>query len=108
MKGTNVWHGSGNIASDVHFGRTGKGDEACNFRLVVEQAHKPLLYIRINVYGGNVDVCRMRNLGRGDYVVIDGELMNRKGQDEYLTEIRCREIVIASNNRRRNDQQDQE
>lgn len=102
-KGTNVSALSGNVASDVAYGRTGRrGEPACNFRVVMEQAHRPLVYVRVNVYGGNVDVCKLRKLAKGDYVVIVGELMNRDGQDGMLTEIRCLDIVIHSSNRRRN------
>lgn len=108
MKGTNVWHGSGNIASDVSYGRTGKGEAAANFKLVVEQSHKQLTFVRVNVYGGNVEVCRMRDLRKGDYVIVHGELMNRSGHQSYgdtLTEIRCLEIVIIgqSGNRSRKE-----
>jgi len=42
-------------------------------------------------------------LSKGDFVVIDGELMNRKGQDELLTEIRCTEIVIHPKGERVSD-----
>jgi len=97
LKGTNVWHGSGNIASEVSYGRTGRGEAACNFRIIIEQAHKQLSFVRVNVYGGNVEVCRLRDLSRGDYVIIHGELMNRQGNQtpgEMLTEVRCLEIVI--------------
>jgi len=93
-KGTNVWHGSGNVASDVFYGKTKSGDDACNFKVAIEQAHKPLLYVRINVYAGHVEVCRKRQLTKGDYVVIDGELMNRRGQNDTLIEVRCKEIII--------------
>ena len=100
MKGTNVWNGSGNIASEVDYGRTGRRqEEACNFRLAIEQRNKPLLFVRINVYGGNVEVCRLRSLKQGDYVVVSGELMNRNGQNGILTDIRCGEIIILGGNR---------
>ena len=99
-KGTNGWHGSGNVASEVQYGQTKSGDVACNFKLVIEQAHKALVYLRINVYGGNVEVCRKRNLGIGDYVVIGGELMNREGRAATLTEVRCLSIVITHEDRR--------
>jgi single-stranded DNA-binding protein len=95
-RGTNAWHGSGNVASDVSYGKTHGSDDACNFRIAIEQAHKQLLYIRINVYGGNVEVCRLRNLSKGDYVVIDGELMSRQGKETTVIEVRCKEIVIRS------------
>lgn len=94
QRGTNAWHGSGNVASDVAYGETRAGDTACNFRLVIEQPHKPLSYFRVNAYGRNASDCQNKKLAKGDYVVIDGELMNRQGKEELLTEIRCTEIVI--------------
>lgn len=103
QRGTNAWHGSGNVASDVAYGETHAGDPACNFRIAVEQPHKQLSYFRVNAYGRNASDCRKKSLGKGDYVVIDGELMNRKGQDELLTEIRVTEIVIHPKGDRRSN-----
>ena len=101
-KGTNVWTGSGNVASDIQYGKTGKKDEdACNFRIAIEKAHRPLVFVRINIYGGNVDVCKMRGLKKGDYVIVSGELMNRDGRDGTITEVRCMDLVIKSSDKRR-------
>jgi hypothetical protein len=94
VKGTNSWSGSGNVAGDVFYGRTGSGDPACNFKIVIEEAHKPLVYVRINVYGGFVDICQHRELKKGNYVVVGGELMNRKGREGTLVEVRCAKLVI--------------
>lgn len=101
QRGTNVWVGSGNIASDVSYGVTGNGDEACNFRLAIEQAYKNVLYLRVNVYSKNASICRRKELRRGDHVVVEGELMNRRGNEDVLLEIRCKEIVITDNHDRR-------
>ena len=105
QRGINSWVGAGNVASDVSYGQTHSGDDACNFRVAIEQAHKNILYIRVNVYSKNTSVCRMKNLKKGDYVVVEGELMNRMGKDDVLIEIRCKEIVITDkyNRRDRND-----
>ena len=105
QRGTNSWDGSGNVASDVYYGKTSAGDLACNFRLAVEQSHKQLSYFRVNVYGRNAEICEKRRLSKGDYVVIDGELMNRPGRDDVLTEIRCKEIVIHTRRREVNGNQ---
>lgn len=99
-RGLNVWIGSGNIASDLSYGKTHGGDDACNFRLAVEQAYKQVLYVRVNIYGRNVFACERNKLMKGDYVSIEGELMNRKGQEDTLTEVRCKDIVFHSRNRR--------
>lgn len=94
QRGTNTWSGSGNVASDVSYGTTSAGEDACNFRLAVEQGYQQISYFRVNVYSNEASACRKKNLSKGDYVVIQGELMNRKGQEDTLTEIRCRRIVI--------------
>jgi single-stranded DNA-binding protein len=98
MKGLNNWHGSGNVSTDVSYGETKSGDKACNFKIAIERSHVPVVFIRINVYAGYVDVCEARNLKKGDYVVIQGELMNRQriiGDDKItLVEVRCTGLVI--------------
>jgi single-stranded DNA-binding protein len=104
MKGTNTWTGSGNVASDVLYGETKTGDKACNFKLAIEQSHKSLVFVRINAYAGNVEVCQARRLKKGDYVVVEGELMNRRGQDDTVTEIRCKTIVIPPRSDRRENE----
>ena len=39
QRGINSWVGAGNVASDVSYGQTHSGDDACNFRVAIEQAH---------------------------------------------------------------------
>lgn len=98
-RGTNSWNGSGTIVTDPVYNKTGAGGEACSFRIAVNQHHKPTLFIRINVYGGNASMCKKFLVKKGDFVVVDGELMNRQGRDEVLTEIRCHELVIQNRER---------
>lgn len=94
-RGTNSWNGSGNVAGELLFSQTtGKGEKAASFKIACEQAHKTTVFVRINVYGGNVDVLRERGVKKGDFVIITGELMNRRGQSDMLTEVRCSQIVI--------------
>ena len=97
-RGTNSWNGSGSLVSNVSYGNTRVGGPACNFKMAIDHPYKQKLFVRINVYGGNVNVCKKLNLRKGDFVVVDGELMNRNGHDEILTEVRCREIIICANN----------
>jgi single-stranded DNA-binding protein len=85
------------VAGDVLFNPTRKGDRAASFRIAIEQPHKTVVFVRINVYGGNVDAIRERGLKKGDYVVVDGELMNRRGPSDTLTEVRCSNVVILRN-----------
>lgn len=106
VKGTNSYDGSGIVASEVFFSSTGSGDKACSFRLAIEQNHKATVHIRVNAYGGIVDVVRRRRLSEGDFCVVSGELMNRRsrGQD-LLTEVRAVDIAIPQS-RRQDDGED--
>jgi hypothetical protein len=98
LRGTDVWSGSGNIAGHPIFGKTGCGESACSFKVAIDKKHKPTTFVRVNVYGGNVEVCRVRDLASGDYVMVSGELMNRRGKNsnETIVEVRCNEIVIVA------------
>lgn len=98
MKGINVCGISGHVASDILFSKTRSGDSACSFRFAIDQGHKATVFIRVNVYGGNVEVIKSRQMRKGDYAVINGELMNRQGHNDVITEVRCGSIVIISRN----------
>jgi single-stranded DNA-binding protein len=93
-RGTNAWHGSGSVCSDVVYNKTRSGEEACGFRVAINEPHKPTIYIRVNLYGSNVLGCRKLGLGKGDYVIINGELMIRMGREEELLEVRGHKISI--------------
>lgn len=95
QRGTNSWGGSGVLVTDVVYDTTGNDSDACSFRMAINHQHKQPVYVRVNIYGGNVSVCRMKGLKNGDYVVIEGALMNREGRGDTLTEIRCKDIVIT-------------
>jgi single-stranded DNA-binding protein len=103
VKGTNHWDGSGNVSTEVEYGETGSGEPACNFRIAVERSNKQLLFLRINVYGDLVSLCKVKDLRTGDYVVISGELMGRErrlgGRRVTLIECRCLELIINPGNR---------
>jgi len=98
LRGINVCGISGHVASDILFSATRSGDSACSFRFAIDQGHKSTVFIRVNAYGGNVDVIRDRQMQKGDYAVIDGELMNRQGHNDVITEMRCGSIVIIPRN----------
>ena len=96
MKGINVCGISGHVASDILISTTKSGDDACSFRFAIDQGHKATVFVRVNAYGGNVDVIKRRNMKKGDYAIIGAELMNRQGRNDVITELRCGSIVIIS------------
>jgi len=92
-KGINCVQVSGNVAS-ITFGTTQeRGDDVCSFMLAVEKAKNFTTWIRVNVYGGAVEACKT-HLSKGGYVIVEGELMNRKNKmlDDTVVEVRCRDI----------------
>lgn len=95
-RGTDSWSGSGTVVGEVKFGKTSSDNEACSFKLCIDKKNKSRVVVRVNAYAGNAKVAKKRGLKRGDYCVVSGELMNRRGANEELTEVRCEEIVIMS------------
>lgn len=94
MRGVNKIVISGSVSRDVKYVKTRSGVDVCTFGLTSERgAHK--VYAKINVYmDWLVGLCK-ETLGVGDYVIVEGELMNRDGRSEALTEVRARDIVFV-------------
>ena len=98
MRGVNKIVISGNVTNATKFNTIRSGQEVCTFGLVSERSsgagsHK--VYAKINVYMEHL-VTRCRDwLDTGGYVIVEGELMNRDGRSEALTEVRARDIVFV-------------
>lgn len=98
MHGVNKIVISGNVTNTIVFNKTRSGRDVCTFSMVSERqssggGHK--VYAKINVYmEGLVAVCRER-LEKSVYVIVEGELMNRDGRSEELTEVRARDIIFT-------------
>lgn len=102
MKGINVICISGNVGERINFSQTGSGVQACSFSLASDRHASGgdviTVWAKVNVYGaGLVELCRNR-LGKGSYVQVKGELMNRDGQHGQLTEIRAQDIIFSPMN----------
>jgi hypothetical protein len=52
--------------------------------------------VRVNIFGPLTLVCKDREMNKGDFVIVEGELMNRvlKNTKESVLEVRCRDIKI--------------
>jgi len=92
-RGTNLVGVSGNIGGEISFGETHGGDQFCSFQVAVEGRSKAVTWVRVNVYGPLVNICRDR-LKRGLYVSVKGELMNRSNNSDF-TEVRCEDIAFV-------------
>jgi single-stranded DNA-binding protein len=97
MRGINRVIISGNVTGEANFSTLGNGTRASSFTLASDRHSRGdviTAYVRINVYiDALTDMIRER-LRKGDYVIVEGELMNRNGIQEELTEVRAREIVF--------------
>lgn len=93
MYGLNVVALTGDVGN-VTFATTRESGEAvCSFTMAIQKNKSQATWARVNVYGGLVEICRER-LKKGERLAVQGELMNRRVREgeEFLTEIRCREI----------------
>lgn len=87
---------SGNVGEPVVFApHLVKGELACSFMLACERSSRAEpVWIKVNVYGGNVIVCR-KYLGKGANVTVTGDLVNRGRQSgDVGVELRCEEIIF--------------
>lgn len=97
MKGINTVTVSGNVLGNIEYGCVGSGSEACGFQ-VASDRHTATgvitAFVKVNVYvEWLVQLCKAK-LGKGAYVLVEGELMNRQGKYGSLTEVRAREIIF--------------
>ena len=92
MHSINVGAWSGNVGSRIAFGQTDAGVNACAFDLAVNDGPKKdqKIWIRINVFGGLVELCKQR-LKKGVYLQVAGSVMQRKRK----LEVRAEQIVFG-------------
>lgn len=97
MRGINKVIISGNVGGNIAFNQTPSGTDACSFQVASDrhtQTGMITAWVKINAYGENlVRLCRGR-LSKGQYVLVEGELMNRDGVHGELTEVRAREVIF--------------
>lgn len=100
MRGINRVMLSGNVTAAPEFGnKTGDGAEVCGFTVASDRyasnGQTVTAFVKVNVYPeGLVRLCRDR-VKQGDYLIVDGELMNRDGRHGTLLEVRARDIIFG-------------
>ena len=52
-------------------------------------------FVRVNVFIDSLARICQRKLDKGAYVIVEGELMNRPGGRETLTEVRARQLIFT-------------
>lgn len=98
-KGINKVIVSGNCSDSAQYHSTDNGTPCATFKLASDRrgANKGEVlttWIKINVYNEPlVRLCETR-LRKGVYVIVEGELMNRKGIHGEVTEVRARELIF--------------
>lgn len=99
---------SGN-SGDVFFGKTAvKSDDVCSFMLFIDKdkTREHTTRVKINVFGALALRCERETLAKGDFVIVQGELMNRNlksgspaGNLETVIEIRATDVKIQKNHK---------
>lgn len=90
---------SGNV-SEIQYAVTEvHGDEAASFTLFVADDSERTTLARVNVFGSLVRLCRLVNLERGDYVLVEGRLMNRtlRSTKAMALEIKAKDLKVIAN-----------
>jgi single-stranded DNA-binding protein len=87
---------SGNVGS-VNIGKTGVGVSAFSMMLAIDQRNNETIWVRVNVYGSLAKKCADK-VAKSDYVVVTGELMDRKksNDDSVFLEVRAKEVIFGS------------
>jgi len=99
-RGINKVFLSGLVVGRISFDSTENGSGACSFEL---ETSRPAAngttvgaVVKVNAYGRLVEMCR-RQLEVDSYVVLEGELMNRRGKYGPILEVRSRDILFDMN-----------
>lgn len=99
-RGINKVFLSGLVAGRISFDSTENGSGAVSFELETTRPATNrttvVALVKVNAYGSLVEVCR-HHLEVGSYVVLEGELMNRRGKYGSILEVRARDILFDMN-----------
>lgn len=97
MRGINKVVLSGHITGRGDYDEK-KGQLRCSFQVASDRhSHGDVItaVIRVNVFIDALARMCERKLTKDLYVIVEGELMNRGGQHEKLTEVRARQIIFV-------------
>lgn len=83
----------GNVGDPIRYDKTGEGKSAGTFMLCVEDGMGPVVWLKVNVYDGNAEICKQK-LRKGQRVTVLGSLMNRNTQSGTSVEVRCGSIIF--------------
>jgi len=87
---------SGRVVSTL-FGETSSEIPACSFVVKVNSSSGQSVFVRVNVYNKFAERC-VTNVKKGLYVIVAGELMQRKINDKDIVviEIRAKNIIFVN------------
>jgi single-stranded DNA-binding protein len=97
IRGVNRVVVSGRTFGRPYFNETSNNSSAASFFITSERhTHDAVVRVRIkiNAYGDGLVRLLQVKLVSGVYVLVDGELMNRKGQHEELIEVRATQVIF--------------
>lgn len=97
MRCLNKIYISGEVVDYIHYGETPSGTKACTFYMLSQRPQfQAKVKVKVNIYGDNmVRVFRLRaSCEDRTRLLVEGELMNRTGDDLVTVEIRAHEIFF--------------
>jgi single-stranded DNA-binding protein len=104
VESVNVVIISGNVAQ-IQQGSTATSKAAAlSVLIAMDCRNDETIWVRANAYGGIAKKCEDK-INKGDYVFIEGELMERKKSDSEITflEVRIKKIVFEGTLRKNLD-----
>jgi len=79
------------FVENIILSKTKSGYDAACIRVRTKQDDMES-YTNVNLYDENARLCLKIN--KGDYVVMNGRLINRKIGNRYMSEVKCEELVL--------------
>jgi single-stranded DNA-binding protein len=86
----------------MYTSKTGAGVTAYSMLVAVDSNKGGPVWVRVNVFGSLAKKCSDK-IDKGDYVLVNGEMMERKVHENDITllEVRAKEIVFGSTMRQK-------
>lgn len=96
---------SGNVGNVTYTETNVKNDPIVTFMLCSEKEENFTTWVKISAYGKQALYCKDK-ISKGCYVIVDGELSNRKSRNSEHLELEVKatkKIIIFPNSNKRSD-----
>lgn len=97
MLGFNTVTLAGNVGYIEFFETSIAKDLGCYFTLCCQEGDTKTTWHKVSAYGKIAEICRKKDLAKGDYVLLEGELYNPappKFSEKVFSEIKITKKVV--------------